>query len=220
MILAAGKGTRMRPLTDKTPKPLLEAGGKPLIVWHIERLKSAGIEEIVVNIAHLGEQIPRQLGDGAEWGVRIVYSDECLEGGLETLGGIVKALPHLRESDPFLVVNGDIWCDYPYDSDFRMHQGYEAHLVLVPNPPHHPQGDFGLQNDKVTNENTFTFAGIGYYRPAFFEGIAYGKAPLAPLLREKVSNGLVSGECFFGEWYDIGTPERLDRLRTKLYDAT
>ena len=220
MILAAGKGTRMRPLTDKTPKPLLEAGGKPLIVWHIERLKAAGIDEIVVNIAHLGEQIPKRLGDGSQWGVQIAYSDERSEEGLETLGGIVKALPLLYESDPFLVVNGDIWCDYSYNADFLLSEGDEAHLVLVPNPPHHPCGDFGLRNGKATNDKKFTFAGIGYYRPDFFKNVAYGKAPLAPLLREKIDRNVVSGELFEGAWYDIGTPKRLEALRSKLFTTT
>ncbi len=218
MILAAGKGTRMRPLTETTPKPLLEAGGKPLIVWHIERLKKAGFDEIVVNIAHLGAQIPQRLGDGSAWGVRLFYSDECAEGGLETLGGIVKALPLLSRSDPFLVVNGDVWCDYPFDVSFSMREGCEAHLVLVPNPPHHDRGDFDLYAGKLRDEKRYTFAGIGYYRPAFFEGIAYGKAPLAPLLREKIAAGVVCGEYYEGQWYDIGTPERLEALDRQLSD--
>ncbi len=212
MILAAGLGSRMRPLTDHTPKPLLEAGGKPLIVWHLEKLSRSGFEEVVINIAHLGYQIPEVLGDGSRWGLKITYSDEQEEGGLETLGGIVKALPLLEGSDPFLVLNGDIWTDYPYDRDQTLPPDTLAHLILVPNPPHHPTGDFALDGECVIETPRYTFSGIGYYAPRLFEALPYGKAPMAPLLREMIREGKVTGELYEGEWYDIGTPERLERL--------
>jgi MurNAc alpha-1-phosphate uridylyltransferase len=212
MILAAGRGTRMRPLTDHTPKPLLVAGGKPLIVWHIEKLARAGFRDIVINLAWLGWKIPETLGDGSHWHVRLHYSDEQHEGALETAGGIIKALPLLGE-EPFLVINGDVWCDYlclPH----ALAQHDLAHLVLVNNPAHNTQGDFATENGRVTETGTprYTFSGIGYYRPELFAGLAYGKQPLAPLLREAMRNGQVSGELFTGDWRDIGTPERLSEL--------
>ena len=216
MILAAGRGERMRPLTDHTPKPLLEVGGKPLIVWHLEKLAQSGFKEVVINIAHLGYKIPESLGDGKAWGLKIHYSDEQEEGGLETLGGIVKALPLLDDSDPFLVINGDIWSDYPCDPQTTLHNDTSAHLVLVPNPPHNPTGDFALEGDRVIDKPRYTFAGIGYYSPKLFEGVAYGKAPLAPLLRKAMKEGKVSGELYKGEWWDIGTPERLHMLDEEL----
>jgi MurNAc alpha-1-phosphate uridylyltransferase len=216
MILAAGLGTRMRPLTDHTPKPLLKAGGIPLIVWHIERLAQAGFREIVINIAHLGYQIPEALGDGSNWGVRIKYSDEQKEGGLESAGGIVKALPLLERSDPFLVLNGDIFTDYAFDSHRRLQPGILAHLILVPNPEHNPQGDFALDGNLVIDNRQYTFSGIGYYSPKLFEGVPYGKSALAPLLRKAMKEGKVTGECYEGEWLDIGTPERLDTLNAAL----
>lgn len=217
MILAAGYGKRMRPLTDHTPKPLLKVGGKPLIVWHIEKLATTGYQDIVINIGWLGEQIPAALGDGEQWNVRLHYSDEQQEGVLETAGGIVKALP-LLGAEPFLVINGDIWCDYPCqplalkDSDL-------AHLVLVNNPPHHPAGDFTLQNCRVVDNETaehFTFSGIGFYRPGLFSQLDYGKRLMAPLLREAIREQVVSGELYTGKWLDIGTPERLQALNKQL----
>lgn len=216
MILAAGHGTRMRPLTDHTPKPLLPAGGKPLIVWHIEKLAAAGFRDIVINIAWLGWQIPQALGDGATWGVQLHYSDEQQEGALETAGGIIKALPLLGDA-PFLVVNGDVWCDYAY-LPRPLPAGTLAHLVLVPNPAHHPAGDFALHDGKVWADGTprYTFSGIGYYHPALFAGLPYGKRPLAPLLRAAMAEGKVSGELFAGDWRDIGTPERLAALDAEL----
>jgi len=216
MILAAGLGTRMRPLTEKTPKPLLEVGGIPLIVWHLEKLAHYGFKEVVINIAHLGWKIPQALGDGSDWGLQIIYSDEQEEGGLESAGGIVKALKQLEESDPFLVVNGDIWTDYDFDASFRLAEGIFAHLILVPNPEHNPKGDFSLLDGKVVNTPEYTFSGIGYYSPKFFKDVPYGKSMLAPLLREAMREGKVTGELYRGEWYDIGTPKRLERLNMRL----
>jgi MurNAc alpha-1-phosphate uridylyltransferase len=221
MILAAGHGKRMRPLTDHKPKPLLEVGGKPLIVWHIENLKNAGFKDIVINIAWKGDQIPQVLGDGSRLGVNLFYSDEQQEGALETAGGIIKALPLLLEENsdnPFLVINGDIWCDFPYSFQNPLSNNNLAHLVLVNNPDHHPQGDFSLIQNQVIDggENALTFSGIGYYHPALFKGLPYGKHPLAPLLREAMKNKQVSGEHFSGDWRDIGTPERLAQLNKEL----
>lgn len=206
----------MRPLTDQTPKPLLPVAGKPLILWHIERLSRAGFGEIVINHAHLGEQIEALLGDGAAWGVRIAYSAEP-PGALETAGGIANALP-LLGNQAFLVVNGDIFCDW----NFALARTVEvdlAHLVLVDNPPHHPQGDFGLEQQKVGAGDTapcaarLTFSGIGIYRPELFAGIARGTvAKLAPLLKQAITAGRVSGERHAGQWVDVGTPERLKAL--------
>jgi MurNAc alpha-1-phosphate uridylyltransferase len=212
MILAAGFGNRMRPLTDHKPKPLLEVAGKPLIVYHIEKLAAAGFEEIIINIAHLGFMIPEALGDGSKWGVRIVYSDEQEEGALDTAGGIVKALPLLGD-EPFLVVNGDIWCDYRFDACFDLKEDL-AHLILVSNPEHNSKGDFALSNGRLCNEGQqrLTFSGIGYYSPRLFEKLPYGKSPLAPLLRKAMEDEKVSGELYAGEWRDIGTPERLAEL--------
>ena len=216
MILAAGHGTRMRPLTDKSPKPLLEVGGKPLIVWHIENLHRAGFKDIVINIAWLGDQIPAALGDGSQFGVNLYYSDEQQEGALETAGGILKALPLLGD-EPFLVVNGDVWCDFPYSTINPLTNDKLAHLILVNNPSQHPEGDFSLKDNNVSNggENALTFSGIGYYHPALFKGLDFGKHPLAPLLREKMSSRRISGEHFTGDWRDIGTPERLAELNNE-----
>jgi len=216
MILAAGRGERMRPLTDHTPKPLLRAGGKPLIVWHIERLVEAGICDIVINHAHLGIQIEQALGDGSRHGACIRYSDEGT--ALETAGGIAYALPLLGDA-PFAVINGDIYCDYDFMRLPRLAAALAAsndlaHLILVDNPAHNPQGDFGLQGQRITEAAPkFTFSGIGLYKPALFAGIARGsKAPLAPLLREQIAKGRVSGEHYRGQWLDIGTPQRLEAL--------
>ncbi len=217
MILAAGHGTRMRPLTDHTPKPLLEVGGKPLIVWHIEKLQKAGFKDIVINIAWLAEQIPEALGNGSAFGVNLHYSDEQKEGALETAGGIVKALPLLTGENgdkPFLVVNGDVWCDYRY-SNHNPLKGHDlAHLILVNNPEHNPEGDFALQQHRVHAEGNhkYTFSGIAYYHPALFNTLPQGKRPLAPLLRDAMGNQRVSGELFAGDWRDIGTPQRLQQL--------
>ena len=217
MILAAGHGTRMRPLTDHTPKPLLKVGGKPLIVWHIEKLRQAGFQDIVINIAWLGAQIPQALGDGKQFGVHLHYSDEQHEGALETAGGIIKALPLLGDTS-FLVLNGDVWCDYPFSTHDPLKTGDLAHLILVNNPQHNPQGDFALQQGRIFDqgEPKLTFSGIGYYSPALFKGLPAGKQPLAPLLRAAMKANKVSGELFTGDWRDIGTPERLKTLDMSL----
>ena len=215
MILAAGLGTRMRPLTEKTPKPLLKVGGIPLIVWHIERLAHDGFTNIIINIAHLGYQIPEALGDGSQWGVNITYSDEQEEGALESAGGIVKALPLLGD-DPFAVVNGDVWTDYDFQDHRKLADGILAHLVLVPNPEHNPEGDFALEDNKIVDAKQYTFSGIGYYSPKLFEGVPYGKSALAPLLRAAMKEGKVTGELYEGEWLDIGTPKRLELLNAQL----
>jgi len=221
MILAAGHGTRMRPLTDHTPKPLLTVAGKPLIIWHIEKLKQAGFQDIVINIAWLGYQIPKALGDGAQFGVTLHYSDEQKEGALETAGGIIKALPLLAggESDePFLVINGDVWCDIDYSNKNPLKGNIQAHLILVNNPQHNPEGDFSLNESNVRNEGSkkYTFSGIGYYHPELFKCLPWGKRPLAPILREAMQDNKVSGELFSGDWRDIGTPERLAELDADL----
>jgi MurNAc alpha-1-phosphate uridylyltransferase len=215
MILAAGRGERMRPLTDTTPKPLLEVGGKPLIVWVIERLKRAGVIDLVVNVSHLAGQIERTLGDGAGMGVRITYSTES--EALETAGGIAWALP-LLDDQPFLVVNSDVYSDYDFFGLTRRAQALTAnqpaHLVLVDNPVYHPQGDFGLHDGNVIADGErFTFSGIGAYHPALFAGVMRGKkARLAAQLARPIAEGRVSGEHFRGEWNDVGTPQRLAEL--------
>jgi len=231
MILAAGRGERMRPLTDHTPKPLLEVGDKALIVWHIERLVAAGITELVINHAHLGAQIEQALGDGSRFGARIQYSPES--SALETAGGIAYALPMLaqgNEDAPFAVVNGDIYCDYDFN---RLHDhaaalvrnGDKSHLVLVNNPAHHPNGDFLLRNGRLAPDSfilnpsscKLTFSGIGLYHPGLFAHIPRGSiAPLAPLLREQIAQGRISGEHHHGLWVDVGTPQRLHDLDHQL----
>lgn len=217
MILAAGRGERMRPLTDSCPKPLLCVAGKPLIVWHLERLVKAGFREVVINHAHLGEQIEALLGDGDAWGLSITYSAEP-PGALETAGGIAQALSLLGD-EPFLVINGDIFCDWN-PAQANLADDVLAHLVLVPNPEHHPDGDFVLDGAKVGADGTaprLTFSGIGVYRPALFAGIVPGQvAKLAPLLREAMAQGKVSGELYRGRWTDVGTPQRLDALDAEL----
>jgi MurNAc alpha-1-phosphate uridylyltransferase len=223
MILAAGRGERMRPLTDHTPKPLLQVGGKSLIVWHIERLHAAGFTHIVINHAHLGQQIESVLGNGAAFGVSIDYSREA--SALETAGGIVTALP-LIDTEVFPVVNGDIYCEYDFsrlvEPLARLAAGHDqAHLVLVDNPPHHPQGDFVLDGGRVTDADSarsrLTFSGIGVYHRALFASTAAGeKAPLAPLLRGAIDAGRVSGEHYAGRWVDVGTPARLNALDGEL----
>jgi MurNAc alpha-1-phosphate uridylyltransferase len=227
MILAAGRGERMRPLTDTCPKPLLHVGGQPLIAWHLQRLAMAGFRDIVINHAHLGIQIEAALGDGAAWGLKIRYSPEPA-GALETAGGIANALPLLGDA-PFLVINGDIFCDW----DVARAQGLFAnnlaendlaHLVLVDNPAHHPQGDFVLTGSRILPDGTdhradnrFTFSGIGVYRPALFSTIPRGQpAKLAPLLRAAAVAHRVSGERHPGRWTDVGTPQRLAELDAQL----
>lgn len=215
MILAAGRGERMRPLTDHVPKPLLPAGGKPLIVHLIGALTHAGITDFVINVSYLAAEIQRALGDGGRFGARIAYSHEP-EGALETGGGIFHALPRIG-SDPFVVVNADIWTDYPFARLPRALDGM-AHLVLVDNPAHHPAGDFALRGDRARNsgEPMLTFSGIGVYRTALFDGSTPGRFPLAPLLRAAVTNGQVSAEHYTGRWTDVGTPARLKALNDML----
>ncbi|MGB5540201.1 MAG: nucleotidyltransferase family protein [Gammaproteobacteria bacterium] len=211
MILAAGRGERMRPLTDRTPKALLRVGGQTLIEHHIHAMVRAGITDLVINHAHLGEQIVRALGDGAAYGVAIRYSPET-GAALETGGGIFNALPLLGAA-PFLVVNADIWTDYDFTGLPRDIDGL-AHLVMVDNPPQHPGGDFSLSAGRLAQRGPamLTFSGIGVYRPALFEGCAAGAFPLAPLLRRAMDAGQVSGEHYTGRWYDIGTPQRLAQI--------
>ncbi len=219
MILAAGRGERMRPLTDTLPKPLLEVNGKPLIIWHIEKLLACGFTDIVINIAHLGYKIPEYLGDGSKYGVSITYSDEQESGALESAGGIKKALPLLGD-DTFLVVNGDVFCDYNFDSNFTLKDNL-AHLILVQNPEHNLNGDFGLHNALVLNDDDkkYTFSGIGYYNPKLFENLAFKKEGLAPLLRTEIKNKKITGEVYHGMWHDIGTPQRLKDINKKMKNA-
>lgn len=211
MILAAGRGERMRPLTDDTPKPLLRIGGQMLIERHIHALSQAGIRELVINHAHLGEQIIGALGDGSAYGVEIAYSQEP-EAALETGGGIFNALP-LLGAEPFLVVNSDIWTDFPF-TGLPAEIDALAHLVMVANPEHHPDGDFSLSGGRLAQRGPamLTFSGIGIYRPELFSGCTPGAFPLAPLLRTAMDDGQVSGEQYPGRWFDIGTPERLEAI--------
>jgi MurNAc alpha-1-phosphate uridylyltransferase len=222
MILAAGRGERMRPLTDHCPKPLLPAGGKPLLQWHIEALAAVGVTSIVINHAHLGHQIESHFGDGSAFGVQLNYSAEAT--ALETAGGIRKALPILGE-DPFLVINGDVACDWPVAKALSIadewQAGQLAHLVMVPNPLHNPAGDFALQGSTVkqpeSGDAAFTFSGMGVYHPSLFAPVKVGDvAKLAPLLRQAMAAGKVQGELFKGFWMDIGTPERLEELDRRL----
>jgi MurNAc alpha-1-phosphate uridylyltransferase len=217
MILAAGVGERMRPLTNDRPKPLLEVGGKALIAYHLEALAGAGIRSVVINVSYLGQQVMDALGDGQKWGLEIGYSQE--DQPLETAGGIVKALPMLGE-DPFLVVNCDVFSDYPLLQLMRnrLAGGCLAHLVMVPNPAHHPGGDFWLdgrgflRHNPDTDVAALTYAGIGLYTKAFFAGTTAAKLPLRPLLDAAITNEQLGGELHTGEWSDIGTPERLREI--------
>jgi len=213
MILAAGRGERMRPLTDSVPKPLLEVAGKPLIVHVVERLARAGFTGLVVNLGYRGDQIRVALGDGSAWGVRIDYSREP-ENALETGGGIFQALPLL--TDPFVAVNADVATDFPF-ATLRTVPESLAHLILVPNPPHHPEGDFDLAGRRVLpgKGGRYTFSGIGVYRHALFAGCTAGRFPLAPLLYRAAERGEVTGELYRGTWMDIGTPQRLAAWRKR-----
>lgn len=215
MILAAGRGERMRPLTDKLPKPMLPVGGKPLLQYHVEALARAGVTDLVINHARYGERIEAWFADGSAFGVNIRYSAEG-DTPLETGGGIKRALP-LLGADPFLVVNGDTWTDFPFASLQSTLSGL-AHLVLVPNPAHHPYGDFALEDGKVhsNGQPAHTFSGIGIYHPALFQSIPEHSFPLAPLLRRAMDDLQVTGELYRGHWYDIGTPQRLGQLEDYL----
>ncbi len=220
MILAAGRGERMRPLTDHTPKSMLQVDGKPLIFRHLEKLADAGFRSVVINHAHLGEQIEGAVGSGRRWNLAVRFSPEA--PALETAGGIRQALPLLRDGI-FAVINADIYSDYDYvrlaESIRKMRTATLAHLVLVDNPRHHPLGDFRLEGNLVRSgdKDLLTFSGIGTYRAALFDPVAPGaKYPLAPLLREQMARGKVTGEHFRGEWDDIGTPQRLADLEARL----
>lgn len=234
MLLAAGKGTRMRPLTDHTPKPLLKAGGKALIEWHIERLVAAGVREFVINTAHLGDQLPAVLGDGERYGARIQYSHEgeCLETG----GGILRALPLLQTGvvgEPFLVVSADVWCDYDFAGLLQRPLHGLAHLILVGNPAHHPEGDFWLGAEGVVQmDNTLlgenlansrvqrlTYSGIAKLSPALFANCMETVFPLSLLFRQAIERKAVSGEYHAGGWMDVGTPQRLAELDQQLLAA-
>ncbi|WP_410565492.1 N-acetylmuramate alpha-1-phosphate uridylyltransferase MurU [Acinetobacter sp. H1(2024)] len=223
MILAAGLGNRMRPLTLYTPKPLLEVGGKPLIVWHIEKLKKTGVTEIVINSAWLADKLISSLGDGSQFGVDIRWTRE--EEGLETAGGIINALP-LLGTDPFILVNGDVWTTMDFEAlrDVKLNDDL-AHLVLVDNPKQHPEGDFTLLDGRafafdqdVKGEN-LTFSGISVIHPKLFDGLEPGKRPLAPLLKQSMQNQKVSAEKLKGAWVDVGTPERLMELDLQIREG-
>ncbi len=231
LVFAAGLGERMRPLTDATPKPLLLAGGKPLVAWHLERLAACGVREVVLNTSWLAGRFPEVLGDGSDWGLRIHYSFEG-DTPLETGGGMLHALPLLGDA-PFIAVNGDVWCDFDFGRLPRDPVG-DAHLVLVDNPDHHPGGDFLLDADgrvRAGDGPRLTFAGIGVYRPGLLAGWreVAGDAPgaaaepprfkLAPLLRAAMARGAVSGERHRGRWTDVGTPQRLETLSRQLQPA-
>lgn len=220
MILAAGKGERMRPLTDGRPKPMLPVAGKPLIEYHLERLGAAGVREFVINLGWHGSQIRDALGDGARWGVSVRYSEEGWPA-LESGGGILHALPLLGAA-PFIVVNGDVYADYPWPALVararQLPAGDLAHLVLVPNPAHNPGGDFVLEQGRLGNGPAprLTFSGISVHRPEFFEGCAPGHFPLLPLWRRYAGEGRLGGERYAGRWSDVGTPQRLAELEQAL----
>ncbi len=215
MILAAGRGERLRPLTDTTPKPLIKVAGKSLIEYHIDNLAKAGITEIIINTAWLADKIHRELGDGSKYNVSIQYSDEG--EALETAGGIIKALP-LLGNEPFLVVNGDIWCDYDFSKLPELEEDKQAYLILVENPEHNLQGDFALQDGLIKNnaKTMYTFSGIGLYEKKIFSDNKQSIAPLAPIIRNKCKHDYVSGEVYRGHWTDVGTIDRLHELEKQL----
>lgn len=215
MLLAAGRGERMRPLTDHTPKPLLVAGGKPLIAWHLEALARAGVTEVIINLSWLGAQIRAAVGDGGSFGVRVQYSEEG-SPPLETGGGIFHALPLLGPG-PFLVVNGDTFTDIDVRA-LRLAAGADACLVLVPNPPQHPRGDFDLAGQRIVGREPrpFTYSGIGIFSPTLFAGCTGGRFPLLPLFQRAMAAGRLQGQRHDGVWRDIGTPERLAALDREL----
>ena len=217
MLLAAGRGERLRPLTDRTPKALVPVGGKPLIAWHLERLAAGGCREAVINVSHLAQQIVDYVGDGKRFGLRVAYSREAEP--LETAGGIAQALPQLGAA-VFLLANADIYCEVDFRPLLSLELGDKlAHLVLIPNPPHRAQGDFSLREHIVGNEGTprYTYAGVAVMSPQLVRTVRRGdKAPLAPLLRGAANERRISGEIFTGLWQDVGTPERLAELETEL----
>ncbi|WP_194757074.1 N-acetylmuramate alpha-1-phosphate uridylyltransferase MurU [Aliidiomarina indica] len=218
MILAAGRGTRMRPLTDNMPKPLLKVAGKPLLEWHLQKLVAAGMHEIVINTAWLGEQLESYFGDGSRWGAQILWSHEP-EGGLETAGGIIQALPLLQEGapdQPFAVINGDIFTDYDFTQLPTTLQSKLGHLVLVENPEHHPQGDFDLSSGYLIDQPRYTFSGISVLSPQLFAGAAPGFHKLRPFFTRAMTNQKLTGELYHGVWTDVGTPQRLTQLNQEL----
>jgi len=210
MILAAGRGERMKPLTDAKPKPLLEVNGKPLIAYHLERLAQNGVQQVVINIAWLGKLIKQALGDGAQFGLAIHYCDEG-EQALETAGGVINALPYL--ADQFWLLNADVYSDYCLPAITL--KSSLAQLVLVNNPGFHPKGDFGIDKDLLvsTADKQFTFSGLGYYKKAFFADLSPGKRALAPIIRQHAKKQLVKAILYRGEWSDVGTPQRLNELQ-------
>lgn len=220
MILAAGRGERLRPLTDTTPKPLLEVDGKPLIAHHLQRLAAAGFTEVVINLAWQGEKIAAFLGDGSAFGLQIRYSEEP-PGALETAGGIVQALPLLGDA-PFLVVSADVLTDYPFEELRDADRPHPAHLVLVDNPPHHPTGDFSLRDGRVrfASGAALTFSGIAAFDPQLFANLSPGRRALRPVLEQAIAAGQVGGEHYRGLWDDIGTPQRLARAQQSFGDAS
>lgn len=215
MLLAAGRGERMRPLTDSLPKPLVPVAGRPLIAWHLSALAAAGYREVVVNTSWLAEALHAALGDGASFGVRITWSDEG-PVPLETGGGIFRAVPLLGPG-PFLVVNADIWTDIDF-ARLELESDAHAHLVLVANPPHNVRGDFGLDGDRVVSRDTdrLTYSGVGVFRPEFFHDSSAGRFPLLPLLNRAIAGRRVRGELHRGAWSDVGTAERLAALDARL----
>jgi N-acetyl-alpha-D-muramate 1-phosphate uridylyltransferase len=214
MVLAAGRGERLRPYTDVLPKPLIEVGGRALIAWHLAALRRAGFTEVVVNLSWLGERLRAALGDGRDFGVTIQYSDEG-PVALETGGGILNALPLLGPA-PFLVVSADIFTDLDFGG-LRLEPAALAHLVLVPNPPHHPRGDFALEGDHVLLGGArLTYGNVGIYRPEFFAGCTPGRFPLVEPLERAIAQGAVRGQLFGGQWSDVGTPERLAELNRRI----
>lgn len=226
MILAAGRGERMRPLTDHTPKPLLRIRGVPLIEHHIRRLTTSGVTDLVINVSHLGEQIMDWGGDGSRWGARITWSKEAQP--LETAGGILRALP-LLSGDAFLVVNGDVWMDYDVQAlvkRARVLPARSAHLLFAANPPHHQGGDFALDGERVVpasaEYSSVTFTGVGAYRRDFFDDAdaAARSGPLRPLFERAIAEGRLFGECHAGHWVDVGTPERLAGVRSRTWSGT
>ena len=217
MVLAAGRGERMRPITDRIPKPLVPVAGKPLIVYHLEALARAGVRDVVINLAYRGAQIREALEDGSRYGVRIAYSEEGPDP-IETGGGIFKALP-LLGSQPFIVVNGDVWTDFNVATLPQLGGGAHAHLVMVPNPPHVARGDFALEGQYIVEsdkDDRFTYSGIGVFSPDFFHDCQPGKFPLRPLLSRAIAARKLKGQVYRGVWLDIGTPERLAELEASL----
>ncbi len=216
MILAAGRGERLRPHTDITPKPLIQVGQHRLIEYHLLNLARAGVEDVIINISWLADQIKDTLGDGRNYSITISYSDEG-EEALETAGGIINALP-LLDTTPFIIINGDIWCDYDFTALASKQLDQEAHLVLVKNPEHNTGGDFAIENGLISNngKDMLTYSGIGLYSAELFAGTQPGKRALAPILRRKAEENKISGEFYNGKWIDIGTIERLAQLRSFL----